>query len=116
MTPNKNLLSGSTTLLVLSLLAQGDRYGYEMIAALDAKSDHTFALKEGTLYPILHTLEKDGAVRAYDKAAPSGKQRRYYHLTKKGETLLREQKEAWISFSQTVTAIVTEGAAPAFAL
>ena len=59
---DKNLLSGSTTLLVLSLLSSGDKYGYEMIAELEARSDHTFTLKEGTLYPILHTLEKDGAV------------------------------------------------------
>ena len=51
MKADKNLLSGSTTLLVLSLLAAGDKYGYEMIAELDARSDHTFTLKEGTLYP-----------------------------------------------------------------
>ena len=56
---DKNLLSGSTTLLVLSLLSSGDKYGYEMIAELEARSDHTFTLKEGTLYPILHTLEKE---------------------------------------------------------
>ena len=67
---DKNLLSGSTTLLVLSLLSSGDKYGYEMIAELEARSDHTFTLKEGTLYPILHTLEKDGAVKSYEKEAP----------------------------------------------
>ena len=66
---DKNLLSGSTTLLVLSLLSSGDKYGYEMIAELEARSDHTFTLKEGTLYPILHTLEKDGAVKSYEKEA-----------------------------------------------
>ncbi len=64
---DKNLLSGSTTLLVLSLLSSGDKYGYEMIAELEARSDHTFTLKEGTLYPILHTLEKDGAVKSYER-------------------------------------------------
>ncbi|WP_368243524.1 helix-turn-helix transcriptional regulator, partial [Flavonifractor plautii] len=48
---DKNLLSGSTTLLVLSLLSSRDKYGYEMIAELEARSDHTFTLKEGTLYP-----------------------------------------------------------------
>ena len=69
---DKTLLSGSTTLLVLSLLSEGDKYGYEMIAELDRRSDHTFALKEGTLYPILHTLEKDGAVKSYEKEAPTG--------------------------------------------
>ncbi len=46
----RTCLSGSTTLLVLSLLSSGDKYGYEMIAELEARSDHTFTLKEGTLY------------------------------------------------------------------
>lgn len=81
---DKNLLSGSTTLLVLSLLSSGDKYGYEMIAELEARSDHTFTLKEGTLYPILHTLEKDGAVKSYEKEAPTGRMRKYYRITRQG--------------------------------
>lgn len=111
---DKNLLSGSTTLLVLSLLAAGDKYGYEMIAELEARSDHTFTLKEGTLYPILHGLEKEGAVQAYEKAAPTGRTRKYYHITRKGLRLLDEKKEEWVEFTQTVNAILA-GAAPAMA-
>lgn len=111
---DKNLLSGSTTLLVLSLLAAGDKYGYEMIAELEARSDHTFTLKEGTLYPILHALEKEGAVQAYEKAAPTGRTRKYYHITRKGLRLLDEKKEEWVEFTQTVNAILT-GSAPAMA-
>ena len=75
MRPDKNPLAGSTTLLVLSLLSAGDKYGYEMIAALEEKSGHTFTLREGTLYPILHGLERAGAVTAYEKAVS------YTHLT-----------------------------------
>ena len=111
---DKNLLSGSTTLLVLSLLSAGDKYGYEMIAELEANSDHTFTLKEGTLYPILHTLEKSGAVRSYEKEAPTGRTRKYYHVTKKGLRLLDEKKEEWTEFSKTVNAILA-GTAPALA-
>lgn len=105
---SKNLLAGSTTLLVLSLLADGDKYGYEMIAALEVKSDHTFSMKEGTLYPILHGLEKEGAVRAYEKEAPTGRMRRYYHITGKGRVLLREKQAEWTAFSRLVNAIVAE--------
>ena len=50
----KSLLSGSTPLLILSLLKDGDKYGYEMIEELAKRSDDTFLLKEGTLYPLLH--------------------------------------------------------------
>ena len=114
MKPDKSLLSGSTTLLILSLLSGGDMYGYEMIAQLEARSDHTFTLKEGTLYPILHTLERDGAVKSYEKEAPTGRTRKYYHVTKKGLRLLDEKKEEWTEFSKTVNAILA-GAAPALA-
>ena len=54
-------------LLVLSLLAGEDMYGYQMIVELARRSDHTFEMKEGTLYPVLHGLERDGAVEAYLK-------------------------------------------------
>ena len=111
---DKNLLSGSTTLLVLSLLSAGDKYGYEMIAELEAKSDHTFTLKEGTLYPILHTLERDGAVKSYEKEAPTGRVRKYYHITKKGLKRLEEKREEWRFFTEKVNGVVY-GDAPALA-
>lgn len=106
MKADKSLLTGSTTLLVLSLLSRGDKYGYEMIAELDAKSDHTFTLKEGTLYPILHGLENEGAVKSYEKAAPTGRIRKYYRITKKGLRALEEQKKEWVNFSEKVNAIL----------
>ena len=112
MKADKNLLSGSTTLLILSLLSTEDKYGYEMIAELEEKSDHTFTLKEGTLYPILHGLEKEGAVKSYEKEAPTGRKRRYDHVTKQGLNLLDEKKEEWHTFSAAVNAIVA-GLSPA---
>ena len=72
----KSLLSGSTPLLVLSLLKDGDKYGYEMIEQLAMRSDDTFLMKEGTLYPLLHALEKQGFVSSYSRTAPSGRQRK----------------------------------------
>ncbi len=113
MKSDKSLLSGSTTLLVLSLLSKGDKYGYEMIAELDARSDHTFTLKEGTLYPILHSLEKEKAVKSYEKEAPTGRMRKYYHITKKGLDALEEQKKEWVSFSEKVNAILAADPLPA---
>ena len=53
---DKSLLSGSTQLLVLSVIAEGDAYGYEIILKLAEKSEHAFEMKEGTLYPVLHSL------------------------------------------------------------
>ena len=114
MKAEKSRLTGSATLLVLSLLSGEDKYGYQMIAELEAKSDHTFTMKEGTLYPILHTLEKEGAVRSYEKMAPTGRTRKYYHITKKGLRLLDTKKEEWPTFSQAVNAVLA-GTTPVMA-
>ena len=111
---DKTLLSGSAALLVLSLLAAEDMYGYQMIAQLEERSDHTFTMKEGTLYPILHSLEKEKAVTSYEKEAPTGRMRKYYHITKGGLRLLDEKKEEWHTFTQAVNAVLA-GAAPALA-
>ena len=99
-------------LLVLSLLAGEDMYGYQMIVELARRSDHTFEMKEGTLYPVLHGLERDGAVEAYQQEAPTGRVRKYYHITRKGLQLLGEKREEWRQFSRLVDAI-TAGAGPA---
>ena len=103
---DKSLLSGSTTLLVLSLLAGEDMYGYQMIVELARRSDHTFEMKEGTLYPVLHGLERDGAVEAYQQEAPTGRMRKYYRLTHRGAAVLREEAAAWQTYSGAVNAVL----------
>ena len=103
---DKNLLSGSTTLLVLSLLSSGDKYGYEMIAELEARSDHTFTLKEGTLYPILHNLEEQGAVSSYRQTADSGRIRKYYAITPTGRLLLEEKAREWEIYQTAVNQVM----------
>ena len=106
MRADKNLLAGSTTLLVLSLLSKGDKYGYEMIAELESRSNRAFTLKEGTFYPILHALEKEKAVISYEKEAPTGRVRKYYRITRRGLSLLEEKQEDWSLFSKAVNAIL----------
>lgn len=102
----KSLLSGSTPLLVLSLLKDGDKYGYEMIEELVKRSDDTFHLKEGTLYPLLHTLEKEKYIRSYSKTAPSGRERKYYTLTREGRVQLEHKEQEWKLFSEKVNAVI----------
>ena len=101
-----------THLLVLSLLASEDMYGYQMIVELARRSDHTFEMKEGTLYPVLHGLEKDGLVEAYQQEAPTGRMRKYYHLTRKGGTVLKDEKEAWERYAGAVNAVLNCGILP----
>ena len=65
MSVNKELVKGSTSMLVLGVLEEKEMYGYQIIKELEQRSETVFSLKEGTLYPILHVLEQDGFLDAY---------------------------------------------------
>lgn len=102
----KSLLSGSTPMLVLALLKDGDKYGYEMVSELARRSNNTFLLKEGTLYPLLHTLEKNGWIKSYTKTAENGRDRKYYSLTLEGRAHLEYKKQEWALFSEQVNSVL----------
>ena len=93
-------------LLVLSLLA-GELHDHLVaVHVLSRRSDHTFEMKEGTLYPVLHGLERSGAVEAYEQEAPTGRVRKYYHLTRRGAAFLKEEARAWQTYSGAVNAVL----------
>ena len=101
-----------TPLLVLSLLAGEDMYGYQMILELARRSNHTFDMKEGTLYPVLHGLEREGLVEAYQQEAPTGRMRKYYHLTRSGRSFLKTGAERWQTYSGAVNAVLRSSLGP----
>lgn len=103
---DKGLIGGSTILLLLSLLQERDRYGYEMIRELEVRSDKTFQLKEGTLYPVLHKLENLGYVKSYLSKGDAGRERKYYQITNRGKKQLIEEKKQWQVFSQSVEKVI----------
>jgi len=102
---DKGLVGGSTVLLVLTLLAEKDYYGYEIIKTLEIRSDKTFEFKEGSLYPVLHRLENEGFVVSYRQKSESGKERKYYRITPLGLEQLTEEQEQWKVFSQAVNKV-----------
>lgn len=103
---DKSLIAGSTILMVLHLLDTQDMYGYQMVKELEIRSENTFTLKEGTLYPILHSLEKSGLVVSYVSDGESGRKRKYYQITKNGKKKLDDKKEEWFLFSETVSKVI----------
>ena len=103
---DKGLVAGSSTLLILSLLEHGDLYGYQMIEELARRSNDVFQMKEGTLYPVLHGLERDGAVEAYQQEAPTGRIRKYYHLTRRGAAFLKSEAKSWQTYSSAINAVL----------
>jgi PadR family transcriptional regulator PadR len=107
---NKELMKGSTVTLILTMLDRKEMYGYEMTKQMELHSEGAFTLKEGTLYPILHTLEADGMVEAYWNEA-EGRKRKYYRITEQGRHLLKEKKQEWMLFRSAVDRILGEGQA-----
>ncbi|MDO7786575.1 PadR family transcriptional regulator [Desulforamulus aquiferis] len=105
---NKELLKGSTTILILKLLERKTMYGYEMIKEIENVSGGVFAFKEGTLYPILHALESDGMVEAYWSDDNGSRQRKYYRITEKGRLQLEEKRKEWVVFRSTVDRVLGE--------
>lgn len=102
---NKELLKGSTTMLILEMLKNENMYGYQMIKKLSEKSEEVFELKEGTLYPILHTLEEDSLITSYWDET-TAKKRKYYAITEKGKKQLKEKKEEWKIFSNGINKVI----------
>lgn len=97
-------------MLILKLLEEKDMYGYLMIEELAKKSDNTFSLKAGTLYPLLHSLELEGMVNSYDEKADSGRIRKYYSITKKGRKMLEEKKDEWKIYASAINKVLQGGA------
>lgn len=107
---DKSLAAGSTVLLVLKLLEDGDKYGYQMIDELRRRSDRTFELKAGTLYPLLHSLEQKGWITAWEEVSDTARPRRYYHLTEAGRKALAEKETEWRTYAGAVLRVLEGGA------
>lgn len=100
-----NIITGNTSMLILELIKEKDMYGYELMEELETRSKGKFTLKAGTLYPILHTLEKEGHIETYSKEY-NGKNRKYYKITVLGNDELENRKKQWEDFYNTVNSIL----------
>lgn len=107
---NKELLKGSTVILVLSLLHREPMYGYQMIKEMEKESKGVFMFKEGTLYPILHSLEAEEMIESYWWGNEGSRQRKYYRITNKGVISLKEKQHEWETFRSAVDRILTREA------
>ena len=104
---DSELLKGSTDCLVLSVLADAPTYGYDIIRQLRARSNGYFEFREGTLYPALHRMEKEGLIEGRWETLPNGQERRYYHLTVRGAEALERRRTAWADFCAAVRAVLS---------
>lgn len=103
---NKELMKGSTSILILSLLDKEDMYGYQITQQLKTTTENVFELKEGTLYPMLHSLENARAIESFWLVADNGKRRKYYKITKSGKKLLKDKKVEWQTYTKAVNSVI----------
>ncbi len=104
---DRELLKGSTPLLLLSLLSEGPMYGYQIIETVKKRTQGSYTLKEGALYPALHKLEAAEFIRSYWQTQPNGRDRRYYAIQPAGEAFLAAKIKEWSSFVNMVEAFVS---------
>jgi PadR family transcriptional regulator PadR len=103
---NRELLKGSTALVLLQLLNERDMYGYELVKELDKRSDHSLQVKEGTLYPALHKLEKQEYIEFYWQEQEKGPARKYYRITDEGRAVLVEKTNEWKQFVSVMNKVI----------
>ena len=99
-------LKGSVSLLLLHLLSRGELYGYEILQEAARRSANAFDLKEGTLYPALHQLEKKGQIKSQWRTADNGRERKYYSLTPRGKKAVAAYEKQWQHLTVAMAAIL----------
>lgn len=102
MSVNRDLVAASSTPLVLSLLAEGDSYGYAIIKRVRELSGGELEWTDGMLYPVLHRLERSGLVEAEWDKADSGRRRKYYRVTSAGRAHLADERRQWLAVDDTL--------------
>ena len=91
----KDLVAASSTPLILSILADGETYGYAIVKRVGELSGGTLQWTEGMLYPLLHRLERHGHIDGRWGEAENGRKRKYYRITRSGRAHLTDQRRQW---------------------
>ena len=101
----KDLVAATATPLVLAILAEGDSYGYAILKRVSELSGGELQWTDGMLYPVLHRLERQGHIKGKWGASETGRKRKYYHLTARGQAQLAEQRQQWQMVDEALRSI-----------
>src|ERR1700675_4876882 len=98
MSSDRELRKGSAETLILALLEERDRHGYEIAKLIDHRSAGTLTLHVASLYPTLYRLERRGLIQGRWVERAGTRRRRFYRLTAEGQTMLYAQRRSWNTF------------------
>jgi len=101
------LLEGNLATVLLAILADGDSYGYAIVAEAERRSGGRLLIKQNALYPALHKLEAEEMIAGEWREA-LGRRRRYYHLTAKGKREFSRRSARWREFADSMNAVLKE--------
>ena len=99
---SKELVAASTVPLVLSVLTEGENYGYALIQRVRELSGGRIEWTEGMLYPVLHWMEKEKLIESEWREAETGRKRKYYRLIKEGRKALQAERQQWLTVHETL--------------
>jgi PadR family transcriptional regulator PadR len=99
---SKELVAASTVPLVLSVLAEGEEYGYALIQRVRELSSGKIEWTEGMLYPVLHWMEEQELIESEWREAATGRKRKYYFLRKEGRKALHAERQQWMTVHETL--------------
>ena len=108
---DREFLTGTVGVLILSFLAEREMYAYEIVQEAERRSARAFQLKEGTVYPALHQMERAGLVKATWRDGPTGRARKYYALTAKGRRRAESKRQQWTSIATAMRIILGDARA-----
>lgn len=103
--PDPEWKKGSAELLVLALIEDQPRHGYDISKLIETRSGGALKFHVTSLYPLLHRLEKQGWIDGRWVEKPSQRRRRYYHLTAQGRKVLASKQKSWLSFVNLISRI-----------
>ena len=103
-----NLAKNCNEALILAILSEKYKHGYQIALEIEERSKGLFKFNHGTLYPILHKLEKDGLIKGFWKDEGTKRKRKYYSITKNGEEYFTGQQAGWQNFFSNFFKIVGE--------
>ena len=104
----KELVAASTEPLILSLLSQGENYGYALIQEVKRLSGDRIEWTDGMLYPVLHRMEDNGWIKARWVEVENGRKRKYYSIKKEGKQALQQKREQWTSLNSVLSGLWKE--------
>lgn len=105
---NPNFMNGIPELLILRLLQQEEMYGYEIVQAIRDRTDAVIAVGEGVVYPVLHALESEGALKSQRKIV-GGRSRIYYTVTPAGSRRLANLSKTWSTLAAAIQTMLKGG-------